>query len=119
MSLEYPCVYWNNGKCKKFSVDGFESWCVEGPCGEMRPSNADRIRAMSDEELEKFLCALAFARETPWSDLFVEHFCKDCPTVVGILDGKEMKFNECDFADGECPNGSDILWWLKQPAEVE
>ena len=84
-----------------------------------RPTNADRIRAMSDEELEYFLHSLAFARETPWSDLFVEQFCKDCPTVVGILDGKEMKFNECDFADGDCPNGSDILWWLKQPAEVE
>lgn len=55
MSLECPCIYWNNGKCKKFSGEGIVSWCVEGPCGEMRPSNADRIRAMNDEELADML----------------------------------------------------------------
>ena len=82
-------------------------------------TNADSIRAMSDEELARFLYALAFARETPWSDLFVERFCKNCPTIMAIVGDKEMQFNECDFADGECPNGSDIVWWLKQPSEVE
>ena len=51
MSIEYPCVYWSDGMCKKFSDDKSTSWCVEGPCGDQMPSNADRIRAMSNEEL--------------------------------------------------------------------
>ena len=55
MSIEYPCVYWSNGMCKKFSDDKVTSWCVEGPCVDQMPSNADKIRAMSDEELAKFL----------------------------------------------------------------
>ena len=57
MSIEYPCVYWNDGMCKKFSDDKVTSWCVEGPCGDQMPSNADRIRAMSDEELKEFICS--------------------------------------------------------------
>ena len=51
MSIEYPCVYWSDGICKKLSDDEVTSWCVEGPCVDQRPSNADRIRSMSDEEL--------------------------------------------------------------------
>ena len=53
MSIEYPCVHWNEGKCKKFSDDEVTSWCVESLCNEQAPSNADRIRAMSDLELAK------------------------------------------------------------------
>ena len=51
MSLVYPCVYHENGKCKRFSDDEEISFCVFGPCKYETPSNADRIRAMSDEEL--------------------------------------------------------------------
>ena len=51
MSREYPCVYYDEQKCKKFTEDGYTSWCVLGPCSHETPSNADRIRAMSDEEL--------------------------------------------------------------------
>ena len=43
--------------CKKFSDDKATSWCVEGPCGDQMPSNADKIRAMSDEELKEFICS--------------------------------------------------------------
>ena len=57
MSIEYPCVYWSDGMCKKFSDDKSTSWCVEGPCGGQMPSNADKIRAMSDEELKEFICS--------------------------------------------------------------
>lgn len=57
MSIEYPCVYWSDGMCKKFSDDKVTSWCVEGPCGDQMPSNADKIRAMSDEELKEFICS--------------------------------------------------------------
>ena len=55
MSKDYPCVYWNDGKCKKFSDDSVTSWCVEGPCSDQMPSNADRIRAMSDAQLVQML----------------------------------------------------------------
>ena len=52
MSMEYPCIYFEkDGKCRKFSDDTAISYCVMGPCPEQKLSNADRIRAMSDEEL--------------------------------------------------------------------
>ena len=58
MSAEYPCIYFEkDGKCRKFSDDIYISYCVMGPCPEQKLSNADRIRAMSDEELAKLLCA--------------------------------------------------------------
>ena len=57
MSIEYPCVYWSDGMCKKFSDDKVTSFCVEGPCGEQVPSNADKIRSMNDEELKEFICS--------------------------------------------------------------
>ena len=57
MSIEYPCVYWSDGMCKKFSDNKVTSWCVEGPCGDQMPSNADKIRAMTDEELKEFICS--------------------------------------------------------------
>ena len=51
MSKNYPCVYWDDRKCKKFSDDDITSWCVWNPCASQTPSNADRIRQMSDVEL--------------------------------------------------------------------
>ena len=57
MSTNYPCVYWSDGMCKKFSDDKVTSYCVEGPCSEQMPSKADKIRAMSDEELKEFICS--------------------------------------------------------------
>lgn len=84
-------------------------------------TNADRIRAMSDEELADFICGLSFARETPWADPFVKQFCDNCPTVEATIKetGQTMELNECDFVDGKCPHGSDIVWWLGQPAKEE
>ena len=56
MSAEYPCIYFEkDGKCRKFSDDTYISYCVMGPCPEQKLSNADRIRAMSDEELAEQL----------------------------------------------------------------
>lgn len=50
------CIYKQaDGKCKQFSVGGVLSYCVEGPCDCCIPSNADRIRAMTDEELAEYL----------------------------------------------------------------
>lgn len=28
-----------------------------------------------------------------------------------------MDLHECDFTDGKCPHGSDIVWWLQQPVK--
>ena len=60
MSKLYPCVNCTeDGYCKKYSDEEVKSWCVQGPCKDERPSNADRIRNMTDEELIHF-----FASET-------------------------------------------------------
>lgn len=56
MSKEYPCVYYDNGKCTKYSGDEAISFCVLGPCSDETPSNADRIRQMSDDELARHIC---------------------------------------------------------------
>ena len=91
MSKECACVYFDNGKCKKFSNSRVTSWCVEGPCEDKTPSNADRIRAMSDEELERFLKQYVWECET-YND------CAKCPRMT----------------DDGCVG---LLQWLKQPAE--
>lgn len=51
MRKEYPCFYYENGKCKRFSNDEVTSYCVMAPCYYQVLSRADRIRDMSDEEL--------------------------------------------------------------------
>ena len=52
MSVEYPCIYFEpDGKCRRFSDDTVINYCVMGPFPEQKLSNADHIRAMSNEEL--------------------------------------------------------------------
>ena len=63
MSKDYPCVYWNDGKCKKFSDDSVTSRCVWSPCYSQTPSNADRIRSMTDEELNCFLHKVTYGMD--------------------------------------------------------
>lgn len=60
MSREYPCVHYKyDGLCAKYTANGCISYCVQGPCPDETPSNADRIRAMSDEELARELALIA------------------------------------------------------------
>lgn len=83
-------------------------------------TNADRIRSMTDEELAEFLSGIAYGRETPWSEPFARRMCDSCQTVHGTYEsGIEDDFHECDFVDGKCPHGGDIVWWLKRPAGEE
>lgn len=91
MSKDYPCVYWNDGKCKKFSDDSVTSRCVWSPCYSQTPSNADRIRSMTDEELALWIC--------------------------GVYDSEEEngKFINGIIIPGYAPH--DIEEWLQQPAE--
>lgn len=95
MSREYPCIYFeNDGKCRKFSDDNTLSYCVMGPCQVQTLSNADRIRAMNDDELATML-----------------------------FDYKECNKN-CIMSSGKhcyeiCEEESVILKWLQQPAEED
>ena len=96
MSMEYPCIFFEkDGKCRKFSGENTTSYCVMGPCPEQKLSNADRIRAMSDEELSKFLCEFRSCDSDgyPCSGCKAERYCYAGHT--GMED------------------------WLQQPAEEE
>ena len=120
-----------NVKCK--NCDKLKNhWCravIDSPDEDMvrdcrhfrHKTNGDRIRAMSDEELADFLIQVAYAGADPWGIPFERKFCDNCPTVECTIQetGQTMDFHECDFADGKCPHGTDVIWWLKQPAEVE
>ena len=87
-------------------------------CPHSKITNADRIRAMSDEELADFLCGIAYTGREPWSEPFARKFCQECPAPEYTLDdGRKLNLHECEFADGKCPHGSDAVWWLQQPAE--
>lgn len=83
------------------------------------PTNADRIRAMSDKELADFLPSIAFEGDMLWADQFIEKLCKSCPTITCTVYGDhcQVELKECDFVDGKCPHGSEVMWWLQQPAE--
>ena len=99
MSIEYPCVYWDKGKCEKFSDDKVTSWCVWSPCASQTPSNADRIRSMSDEGLAVFL------------DGFSSR-CLDC--------AEDAKNKSCQiYKEGRYCRPQDIMEWLQQPVEED
>jgi hypothetical protein len=79
-------------------------------------TNQEHIQSMTTEELADFLADIAYARHTPWSDPFCRAFCDNCPAVKCTPEGYaiELELHECDFADGVCPHGSDVVWWLGQ-----
>lgn len=33
--------------------------------------------------------------------------------------GRHYNLHECNFADGVCPHGDSVLWWLVRPQQVE
>lgn len=77
------CIYrTEENKCKQFSVGGVLSFCyLDGTCDCQIPSNADRIRAMSDEELAIWLSAIMDCSkcvcEIPCAKEITTKFCKD------------------------------------------
>lgn len=91
---KYPCVYYEKKLCKKFSKNGVTSFCVMGPCQHETPSNADRIRSMSDKELSKFFCPDT-PRNSPWCEPIGRTKCSKAPC------------QKC------------MLKWLRQPAEED
>ena len=66
MSLECECVHYSNGRCKKKSDEVNTAWCFEGICDVREPSNADLIRAMSDEGLSDLLCLNTNCESCRW-----------------------------------------------------
>ena len=119
----YKCFNIKGGSCIGKTLCGEPEdtalVCVDRVIGKPM-TNADRINSMTIEEKADFLSSIAYGRETPWSYRFVETFCKECTTVHGTYEsGLEDDFHECDFVDGKCPHGSDIVWWLQQPAEED
>lgn len=69
MSRRYPCIYCTEDlHCTKYSDDDCESWCVLGPCTAETPSNGDKIRQMTDEELADFIARQRFSAVNPIAD---------------------------------------------------
>lgn len=98
MSREYPCIYFEeDGVCRKLSSDTDFQYCMMGPCPEQKLSNADRIRAMSDEELAKWIRSRSCC-----------HCCDIC---------MRSKTHTCSSHDGNCITG--IVDWLQQPAKED
>ena len=102
MSMEYPCIYFEkNGRCRKFSDDTAVSYCVMGPCPEQTLSNADRIRAMSDEELASEMNQRSISTIC---DIVCQGDCKAIATL-NKTSGEVCK--------------EIIMKWLQQPAEED
>jgi len=81
------CIYrTKHGECKDPNRDKKYGPSCRSDCTNKHPSNADRIRAMSDEELAKWI-----------------HEIVDCSSACPA-------YNECD----ECRPS--LLNWLKQEA---
>lgn len=90
------CMYkTKDGKYLKYSDNNVLSFCIDGPCPDEAQTNADRIRAMTDEELAKFLCD--FRTESAG-----DHYCAGCK------------------AESYCRTGHNgMIDWLQQPAKEE
>lgn len=82
-------------------------------------TNFDRITKMSAEELGEFLKEIAASGKAPWDESFIKRFCESCPTEEATIieTGQKLKLRECDFSDGVCPHGDDVMWWLNQPVK--
>ena len=111
MSLEYPCVYYKpGGLCEKYSTDGITSYCVQGPCPDQSLSNSDRIRAMNDEELEKWLMIAGSATTTRrWMVSTIANSGGCIVRTIQSFSAKQASerrptMSSLIFMDAECPN---------------
>lgn len=92
----------------------FDAYELDNPFVPPKPTNADRIRSMSDEELHKFLLDFE-AGDIDYAKTFCDLCCKDAAL--------ERKSTDCEGCllwwlknDATLPQGID---WLKQPAKEE
>ena len=110
------CYYrTDDGMCRKFTDDKYTSYCVDGPCPHDTPTNADKIRGMSDEELQKFLHEFE-SGAIDYAKTFCDLCCKDA-----ALERRSVDCEGCLLwwlkNDAKQPQGLDC--WTKQPAETE
>ncbi len=91
------CIYrTKDGECDLYSEGGkFQAFCDPEHCDNIAPTNADRIRAMTDKDLAKTLCVMANEGCPPWHDADIS-----------------VCHNHGVCHDGEC-----WLKWLKQEAK--
>lgn len=84
-------------------------------------TNADVIRSMDNEQLANFIKRLVYDGKDLWSEAFRKTFCDQCDPVeeLDLETGCARDVYPCDYADGICPHGDDILWWLRQPVEIQ
>lgn len=101
MSLEYPCIYFDNQKCKKNPEPGYTDWCVMGPCSHETPSHADTIRHLTDEDLATVMLRLTGV------DNHI-NFCLYKPECESLLDtDNDIPYEWCHAC---------MLAWLQRPA---
>lgn len=82
-------------------------------------TNALRIRLMNDEKLADFIRSIHYDSKAPWDEEFERKFCDSCPSLICTVEGykRPLELHECNFADGECPHGDPLLWWLGEVAK--
>ena len=102
MSLTYPCIYHENGLCRKYKEPGYVSHCVFGPCKAETPSRADLLRRMEDEALGRFLYKFMQLEDG-------NIFCQNKPECSHLLDTPEGIPERWCIA---C-----MIHWLRQPAD--
>ena len=98
MACKYKSRVWENGWCNV--ACRYCTFTQESTCAHNKQTNADRIRAMSDEELAEWLVEKTVYQESAWSK----------PTYLNFLTSRnDTKENAI--------NGT--AEWLQQPAEGE
>lgn len=90
------CIYRNKfDVCMKYTTDKATSFCVGRNCRDRKPSNSDRIREMTDEELARMLASGC-------------HETRECPTICDPTYPYDEVVESCE----KC-----WLEWLKQESE--
>lgn len=94
------CITCKND-CNNAGTTARISWCPQYKPGRIL-SNADRIRAMSDEELSTMLNRLADGEDAP-------RYCRNLPECDADMEADSLiPLERCQAC---------LLHWLQQPAE--
>ena len=97
------CKFEHDGDCCNCGSPQYMCKCKPNICGSVVPiTNADRIRAMSDEELAVFLDDLTC-------------LCVDCNDHDGVNENCPIYKQGC----GRYCEPKDLMDWLQQPAEED
>ena len=79
------CIYrTKDGECDLYSEGGkYKAFCVIENCKDRKPTNADRIRSMSDEELARMLASGC-------------HETRECPTIFDPIYPYDEVVESCE-----------------------